>query len=131
MADSRPGTAEEKVAAADNHKGGFLTKRKALDINDDNVDEKDGNITTEVKPVVPEVPLISFLQLFRLDLLFHRRFNAHSLTRYSTTFEICLDIIGLLAAVGAGAAEVCTYFLVPRKLECPFFSPSCPCFSET
>jgi hypothetical protein len=79
MADSGLGTAEEKVAAADKHKGGFFTKRKALDTNDHNVDEKDGNITTEVKPVVPELPPISFLQLFRLDLLLHRGFNAQAL----------------------------------------------------
>ena len=68
MADSRPSTADEKLeattAATHKHKGFFSRKKPSTTI-DDNIDEKGGNITTEVKPTVPEVPPISFSQLFR------------------------------------------------------------------
>ena len=68
MADSRPSTADEKLettpAVAHKHKGFFSRKKPSTTI-DDNIDEKGGNIITEVKPTVPEVPPISFTQLFR------------------------------------------------------------------
>ena len=69
MADSRPSTSDEKIeettTAVHKHNGFFSRKRPATTV-DDNIDEKGGNLTTEVKPTVPEVPPISFSQLFRL-----------------------------------------------------------------
>jgi ATP-binding cassette subfamily B (MDR/TAP) protein 1 len=97
MADSRPSTADEKATAstADKHRGIF-SRKKSPTVLDNNIDEKGnekGNGTiTEVKPVVPEVAAISFTQLFR----------------YSTKYELFIDAIGIVAAIGAGAAQVCT-----------------------
>ena len=73
MADSRPSTADEKLDATaaaprppHKHKGIFSRKKPSTAL-DDNIDEKGGNITTEVqvKPTVPEIPPVSFSQLFR------------------------------------------------------------------
>ena len=68
MADSRPSTAGEKT---DNKSKGFFSRMKTtkvtvLNANDDNLHEKGGDSTTEIKPVVKVVPPISFTQLFRL-----------------------------------------------------------------
>ncbi|KAG2001836.1 multidrug resistance protein 1 [Coprinopsis cinerea AmutBmut pab1-1] len=52
--------------------------------DDDAADSK-----TEVKPAEPEIPPITFFQLFR----------------FSTKFEIFIDIIGLIASAAAGAAQ--------------------------
>ena len=62
MTDSRPGpsTAGEKLGATP-----AAARKKPSTTIDDNIDEKGGNITTEVKPTVLEVPPISFSQLFR------------------------------------------------------------------
>ena len=120
MADSRPSTANEKfeaTAAAPHKHKGFFSRKKPSTAPDDNINEKGGNITTEVKPTVPEVPPISFLQLFRsVKFLscFLDSILTYSLIRYSTKFELCIDALGLLAAVGAGAAQVRTDFLGPR-----------------
>jgi hypothetical protein len=68
MTESRPNSAEKVDAnptAAHNGKGFFSRKKPSTTI-DDNIDEKSGNITTEIKPTAPEVPRISFSQLFRL-----------------------------------------------------------------
>jgi hypothetical protein len=72
MADSRPSTADEKLEAptlappAPAHKlKGFFSRKKPSTALDDETNEKDGNITTEVKPTVPEITPISFSQLFR------------------------------------------------------------------
>ena len=75
MADSRPGlsTADEKldaitVTVVQKRKGFFSRKKPPTTIRttiDDNIDEKGGNITTEVKPTAPEIPSVSFTQLFR------------------------------------------------------------------
>ena len=64
MADSKPSTTATKFGAtADPHKHkGFFSRRQP---STDNIDEKGSNITTEAKPTIPEVPLISFSQLFR------------------------------------------------------------------
>jgi hypothetical protein len=68
MADSRPSTADEKceatITAAHKHKGFFSRKRPSTAL-DDKINEKGGDITTEVKPAVPELTPISFSQLFR------------------------------------------------------------------
>ena len=73
MADSRPSTARKFGATAvphTKHKG-FFSKKKPLT---DKIDEKGSNITTEVKPTVPEVSLtsstISFSQLFRSAIIY-------------------------------------------------------------
>jgi ATP-binding cassette, subfamily B (MDR/TAP), member 1 len=128
MADSRPSTADEKSVAspaAANKLKGFFSKKKPSTTIDDNIDEKGGDITTEVKPTVPEVPPISFSQLFRsVELLCASEFNIYSLIRYSTRFELCVDAVGLVAAAAAGAAQVCSDFFGPREvLNGLFFSP--------
>lgn len=66
MADSRPSTADEKfeATAAAPHKHGFFSRKKPSTTQDDNINEKGGNIT-EVKPTVPELAPVSFSQLFR------------------------------------------------------------------
>ena len=73
MADSRPstGVTDEKFEATaaarpvpHKHKG-FFSRKKPSTVVNDNINEKGGEITTEVKPTVPEVPPISFSQLFR------------------------------------------------------------------
>ncbi|KAF8158097.1 P-loop containing nucleoside triphosphate hydrolase protein [Crassisporium funariophilum] len=93
MADSRPSSENEKATVVDEVKPkGFFARRKAAKAakaSDENLNEKNGDVTTEVKPVVPEVPPISFTQLFR----------------FSTKFELFIDFIGLIAAAGAGAAQ--------------------------
>jgi ATP-binding cassette, subfamily B (MDR/TAP), member 1 len=107
MADSRPSTADEKAAI---HKPkGFFSRRKSA-VPDDNVDEKGGIITTEVKPVVPELAPVAFSELFRSVALLaaFSGFNAYLSNRYSTKYELFLNAIGLLAAIAAGAAQVCT-----------------------
>jgi ATP-binding cassette subfamily B (MDR/TAP) protein 1 len=71
-------------------KKGFFFRRKATKpvVEEKAVDSTEN--TEEVKPAKPEVPTISFTQLFR----------------YSTKFELFLDAVGLVAAVGAGGAQV-------------------------
>ena len=72
MADSRPSTADEKfeatAAAGRKHKGFFSRKKPLTTLNDnidENIDEKGGNITTDVKPTVPELTPVPFSDLFR------------------------------------------------------------------
>ena len=36
----------------------------------------------------------------------HSESNTYPLARYSTKFELCINALGLLAAVAAGAAQV-------------------------
>jgi ATP-binding cassette subfamily B (MDR/TAP) protein 1 len=73
-------------------KPGFFSRKpkgKPTDklIEKDDTSESD---TTNVESTQPTTPPISFLQLFR----------------FSTTFELVLDAIGLVAATAAGAAQV-------------------------
>ncbi|KAF8149154.1 P-loop containing nucleoside triphosphate hydrolase protein [Crassisporium funariophilum] len=95
MANSRPstGTDEKKTVIVDEVQSkGFFARRKAAKATKADAEkdeEKGGDTTTEIKPVVPEIPPISFFQLFR----------------FSTKFEIFIDCIGLVAAATAGAAQ--------------------------
>ena len=68
---------------------------------DVDVEKKLGPKEAETVEVVPEkkaeeIPPVSFVTLFR----------------YLTPFEFFLDFIGILAAIGAGASQVCIYFPV-------------------
>jgi ATP-binding cassette subfamily B (MDR/TAP) protein 1 len=93
MVDSRPSSTDEKDTVVDDLKPqGFFARRKAAKANDAHDEKKHDDESeefSEAKPAVREVPPISFLQLFR----------------YSTKFEIFIDLIGLMAAVTAGAAQ--------------------------
>ena len=64
MADLGPRTSGEKLTAG--KLKDFLVKRKSQTVIDanDNINEKDGKVTTEAK-LVPQVPPVSFVQLFR------------------------------------------------------------------
>ena len=105
--------AQEKAPATDQRKGFFAKKRspKAPGVD---VDEKVPNSSaTEADP--QQVASVSFRQLFRSAKslgIFWGQCSPSS--RYSTTFELCLDAIGLIAAAGAGAAQVRSYFLAAR-----------------
>ena len=69
MTDSGPSTTDEKLGAtpaAAHKRKGFFSRKKPSTTIDDNIVEKGGNVTTEVKPTVPDVLPISFWQLFRL-----------------------------------------------------------------
>lgn len=89
---------------------------------DSNIDEKDGNITTNVESNAQQVPPISFMQLFRsVKSLSAFWVQCLLFIRYSTTFELCLDSIGLIAAAAAGAAAVCTYFFFALEEVLMFF----------
>ncbi|KAG6891661.1 hypothetical protein C0992_012710 [Termitomyces sp. T32_za158] len=84
MSDSRPSTADEKgTVVEEKPKQGFFARRKAAKTIDD---EKSSDSPAESK--VPDVPPISFTQLFR----------------FSTKYELFIDFIGLIAAAAAGAA---------------------------
>lgn len=88
-------------------KMGFFFRRKATRpvVEEKAVDSTEN--TEEVKPAKPEVPPISFTQLFRCVLgLNPSSCCPNCLHSYSTKFELFLDAIGLLAAVGAGGAQV-------------------------
>lgn len=82
-------------------KKGFFFRRKATRpvVEEKAVDSTES--TEEVKPAKQEVPTISFTQLFR----------------YSTKFELFLDAIGLVAAVGAGGAQPLMSILFGNLVE--------------
>jgi ATP-binding cassette subfamily B (MDR/TAP) protein 1 len=67
-------------------------KKRAFFSRKQKVEQDAASETTDVEQPapVPATPPISFLQLFR----------------FSTTFELMLDAIGLVAAAAAGAAQV-------------------------
>jgi ATP-binding cassette subfamily B (MDR/TAP) protein 1 len=87
-------------------KKGFFFRRKATKpvVEEKAVDSTEN--TEEVKPAKPEVPTISFTQLFRCVLDLHPSSCCSNLHSYSTKFELFLDAVGLVAAVGAGGAQV-------------------------
>ena len=107
--------ADEKVPVATDEP---KAKKKSPNAPDVDIDEKDpNNSITEVKQADPEqVSPVSFRQLFRsgksLGIFWGQRSSSY---RYSTTFELCLDAIGIIPAGGAGAAQVCSYFLTARE----------------
>jgi len=88
-------------------KKGFFFNRKATRpvVEEKAVDSTEN--TEELKLAKPEVPPISFTQLFRCVVgLNSSNCCSNRLHRYSTKFELFLDALGLLAAVGAGSAQV-------------------------
>lgn len=88
-------------------KNGFFFRRKATKpvVEEKAVDSTEN--TEEVKPAEPEVPTISFTQLFRCVLGLNPSSCCSNCPHsYSTKFELFLDAVGLLAAVGAGGAQV-------------------------
>ncbi|TFK40835.1 P-loop containing nucleoside triphosphate hydrolase protein [Crucibulum laeve] len=87
MSDSRPNSTDEKATVvAEQPKRGLFARKKA---ENPAKDEKNGDSTTEVAPIEPEIPPVSFTQLFR----------------FSTKYELFIDFIGLIAAAAAGAAQ--------------------------
>ncbi|XP_006462775.1 hypothetical protein AGABI2DRAFT_207384 [Agaricus bisporus var. bisporus H97] len=97
MSDSRPSTADEKVTVVDHQaatkRSMFFSRKKSTKhlSSDDKHDEK-GDETTAEQPAEEkkeEIVPVGFFAMFR----------------FSTKFEITLDIIGLIAAAAAGAAQ--------------------------
>ncbi|KAG6814237.1 hypothetical protein H0H92_015352 [Tricholoma furcatifolium] len=85
MTDSRPSTADEKGTIVEEQpKQGFFARRKAAK----DVDEKASDTPSEDSKT-PDVAPVSFTQLFR----------------FSTKFELIIDLIGLVCAAAAGAAN--------------------------
>ncbi|KAJ7761539.1 P-loop containing nucleoside triphosphate hydrolase protein [Mycena maculata] len=74
-------------ASAPPQKRGFFSRKPKVDKIEKDTDSETTDV--EVEPVEPELSPVSFLELFR----------------FSTTFEIILDIIGLVAAIAAGSAQ--------------------------
>ncbi|TFK28078.1 multidrug resistance protein 1 [Coprinopsis marcescibilis] len=84
---SRPSTSDGK--GPKDSKGWFSRKKPSPTPSEHDEKATASESTTEVKPAEPEVPPITFPQLFR----------------FSTKFELCIDAIGLVAAAAAGAAQ--------------------------
>ena len=107
--------AEEKAPVASDERKGFFAKKTSSDAP---YDEKVPHSNpTEVKQADPEqVASVSFTQLFRSAKFFgiFRR-QCSPTSRYSTKFEIFLDVIGIITAAGAGAAQVCLCFLAASE----------------
>ncbi|KAK0187916.1 P-loop containing nucleoside triphosphate hydrolase protein [Armillaria mellea] len=89
MSDSRPSTANEKltITGPDSKKAGWFSRSKPSKSIDDEKDEKGSEVA--VVPPEPEVPPVSFTELFR----------------FSTKFELFVDGLALIAAAAAGAAQ--------------------------
>lgn len=88
---SRPSSADEKATiVAERKPKGFFSRNKSTPTNPE-LDEKTSSedSATEVKLEETEVTPISFFKLFR----------------FSTKFELFIDVIGLIAAAAAGAAQ--------------------------
>jgi len=84
-------------------KGFFFTRKATRPV----VEEKAVDSTEELELAKPEVPPISFTQLFRCVVgLNPSSCCSDCLHSYSTKFELFLDAVGLLAAVGGGGAQV-------------------------
>lgn len=140
MSDSRASTTDEKVAISDekgttahrdNSSKGFFSRRKSqLPVDEKDETEKNGDVTTEVTPAERVVPPISFTQLFRypfslpecLWILTHFFFSFS----FSTPFELFIDVIGIVAAMAAGAAQVNTR-LISFANRSLMFCPSLSC----
>ncbi|KAK0214486.1 P-loop containing nucleoside triphosphate hydrolase protein [Armillaria fumosa] len=88
MIASRPSTANENFTITDpeSAKTGWFGRSKPSKSVD--IDEKDSSEVTVVPPE-PEVPPVSFTELFR----------------FSTRFELLIDGLALIAAAAAGAAQ--------------------------
>ncbi|CAA7271334.1 unnamed protein product [Cyclocybe aegerita] len=90
MVDSRPSSTDEKATVVGDKPKGFFSRKKAAKVHpDDTPNEKNGDASAEVKPAESDIPPVSFFELFR----------------YSTSYEIFINCIGLIAAAGAGAAQ--------------------------
>ena len=139
MSDSRASTTDEKVtindekgttAHRDNSSKGFFSRRKSqLPVDEKDEKEKNGDVTTEVTPAERVVPPISFTQLFRYPfsfpecLLILTNFFFFS---FSTPFELFIDVIGIVAAMAAGAAQVNTRLISFANCSL-MFCPSLSC----
>ncbi|KAK0503945.1 hypothetical protein EDD18DRAFT_1099224 [Armillaria luteobubalina] len=97
MSDSRPSTANENltITGPDSKKTGWFSRSKpSKSFDTDEKDEKSSEVA--VVPPEPEVPPVSFTELFR----------------FSTRYELFIDGLALIAAAAAGAAQVgvrCAY----------------------
>ena len=111
MANSRSGGSDGDTIEAEKKGSSFFSRRKSLKA-DTAVEpsEKGSESTTETEPAKQDLPPVSFSELFRcvLSLLVVEKslIAPHYHARYSTRFEIILNIIGTIAACAAGAAMV-------------------------
>ncbi|KAF8991424.1 P-loop containing nucleoside triphosphate hydrolase protein [Cyathus striatus] len=101
MSESRHSSTDEKVTVVqERRKSSFFSRKK--DVSKPGVEENEkGGDAAVVTPAEPDVPPISLLQLFR----------------FSTKFEIMIDIIGLFAAAAAGAAQPLMSLLFGRLTQ--------------
>ncbi|PPQ92430.1 hypothetical protein CVT25_008651 [Psilocybe cyanescens] len=93
MVNPPPSSTDEKVAVVADIKSKRLVSRSKSSQPNGTSDEKNKDVDVETSPdatpAVNEVPNISFTDLFR----------------YSTKFELFIDLIGIIAAIAAGAAQ--------------------------
>jgi ATP-binding cassette, subfamily B (MDR/TAP), member 1 len=73
--------------------------------------ETDEGSGTEA-PVSKEVTPVSFARLFRYVRIDGYFYHAciDSICSFATRFELMLNVVGLVAAAGAGAAQVCSCY---------------------
>ncbi len=106
--DSRPSTADEKAPIPPpTPKGGFFSKfQRGKPASLDLSDEKSSQVTAITPPAEPEIPPVSFTQLFRFVSLASSLSIFSHLDSFSTRFELCIDAVAIVAAAAAGAAQV-------------------------
>ncbi|KAF9533188.1 multidrug resistance protein 1 [Crepidotus variabilis] len=93
MVESRPSSTDEKATVVQHDqptkKRGFFSRKKAESVDDEKFDEKNAEAPLAVEDTQPAVKPVGITELFR----------------YSTRLEIFFDLIGLVAAAAAGAAQ--------------------------
>ena len=77
------------------------------------------------KPVADDLKPVSFFGLFKfvfISVPSHLRFFTSSSPRFSTRTEVTLNAFSLIAAVGAGASQVCFLGLFLLLFHLPYSS---------
>lgn len=119
-----PGSATEKAEEAtstsdDKPAKSRFSLRKRQDIGADEKDAIHGDATEVDTPVSKELTPVSFSALFRYIQSFGQYLKYLLMPqsgRFATRFELFLDFVGLIAAAGAGAAQVCWTFATKGTL---------------
>ncbi|KAF8987321.1 hypothetical protein BDQ17DRAFT_572176 [Cyathus striatus] len=102
MSESRHSSTDEKVTDVQERRKSLFFSRKKKDASKPEAEENEkGGDVAVVTPAEPNIPSISLLQLFR----------------FSTKFEIMIDIIGLVAAAAAGATQPLMSLLFGRLTQ--------------
>jgi ATP-binding cassette, subfamily B (MDR/TAP), member 1 len=91
----------------------FFSRRKRQEQkNDDEKGSTDDGASEIEAPVLKNLGPVGYTELFRyvqLDCLFAMSAD-YSSCSFATRFEVMLDFIGIIAAVGSGAAQV--FFII-------------------